>query len=641
MAMRRTVTALALAAALAAPAAAAAHPGALDPAFGGGDGEVALGFGGASAVATAVAPTADGGTIVAGRVSTATPAFDIGLVALDAAGNPRAGFGSGGTLDVAVPALHTVASLSPVMAVAQRPDGSYLVAAAGLNLALPEVLVTSVSAGGVASPVVAFGLPAPLGAITGLAIDSATGFIYVAGPAGAKTLGLIRLTAAGTQDLGFGTGGVAQQMVDAGANATIGRVVLQSDGKAIVVANGTQADNTTHEISAVRFTTAGQPDPTYGLGGVATLANTPATAQGAGLGAASVSAAGLAVLGNRAAGGIDVVRFTPAGQPATSFGQTGVVAVGNGGFAVPTDLALADDGSVIVIGSDQVATAGGTGTRFSAYANRLNADGSHDTTFGDNPINGYGPFASWFNGATDLYVQQAASVLTPAGLVAVGTYAVAGAVPGPTQFAAARIVTAADPVNRPPTVSLAVAPSSGSTAKAFAFTARASDPDGSVVRYEWDFDGDGVVDRVTSGGSASYQYARKGSFTARVTVFDNAGASASATVGVRVSSASEDARTALRKVGGKLTLAKKAVAGKRSLSVALSRVSTAACPCPYFAIVRRGSTVVDAKQGTVDRRHLKIAFGVRARHGQKLTETVRLLDTFANRVDLKLKLTVK
>ena len=44
-----------------------------------------------------------------------------------------------------------------------------------------------------------------------------------------------------------------------------------------------------------------------------------------------------------------------------------------------------------------------------------------DLTFGDTLGNGYGTFTTWFNGATDSYV-HAASVLTPAGLVAVGTY---------------------------------------------------------------------------------------------------------------------------------------------------------------------------------------------------------------------------
>ena len=627
---------LAVVAALWAPGIAAAHPGALDPSFGGGDGQVTQGFGAFSASATSVATTTDGGLIIAGKVATAGVAFNIGLLALDATGTARAGFAAGGSLDIPVPAPNSVTGN---VTVAQRPDGSYLVGATAANGPATEILVASVSAAGFASPVSVVPLPAGLSSATGIAVDGSSGFVYVAGAAGAKTLGLVRLTAAGTLDTSFGVGGIAQQAIDAGANATVGRVIEQSDGKLIVVANGTQADNTTHEISAIRFTSGGQLDGSYGVGGAATLPNTSATLEGAALGKVAISAAGIAVIGNRTTGGLQVVRFTPGGQPATTFGGTGAVPVGNGGFAEPTDLTLGDDGSVIVIGDDTVSTAGGIGARTSAYANRLNPDGSHDATFGDNPINGYGAFTSWFNGTTDAYAQRA-SVLTAAGLVAVGDYDNHAGGP-PTQFAAARIITAPDPPNKPPVVSLAANPTSTSTAKPLVFTATASDADGSVVRYEWDFDGDGVTDRVTAAPTTSYQFTRAGSFTARITVTDNAGATATATTPVTVVSAASLALTALRHVKGKLTLAKTASHGRRSLSDVLAKIGLASCPCPYFAMLRRGSTLLDAKAATLDARRTKITFAVKVKRRDKLTETVRVFDTFGNRLNVTLKLTVK
>ncbi len=645
----RAALALSLSLLLGLPAAAGAHPGALDTTFGAGTGEVTQHVGAFVDGAVAVAATSDGGLIVAGRAAQTAPSTtsDLGLVALDASGTPRSGFGTAGHVEIPIAPPN---SASGAIAVAQRPDGSYLVGAVVFNAAIPSLAVDTVSAGGVAAPATITALPAPFTAVSGVAVDGRNGFVYFDGPVGAKTAGIARLNAAGVQDASFGTAGVGSEAINAGTNAAIGRVVLQSDGKPIVVANGVQADNTTHELSAVRFTTGGQPDPTYGTAGVATLPSSPATLQGPAVGQPAVSAAGLAVIGNLAAAAAaeTVVRFTPDGHVATSFGGgSGVTQIGNGGLAIPSDLVIGDDGRVIVIGADVVATAGGLGVRGSGYANRLNADGTHDLSFGDNPINGYGPFTSWFNGPTDSY-SHAASVLTPAGLVTVGTFRVLAPPtvppspnPVPSQFAVARLVTAPDPLDQPPVVSLAVAPGSGSTTKSFSFTATASDPDGSIGRYEWDFDGDGVADRVTSGPTASHIYPTKGTFTARVTAFDNAGASTAATVAVKVTSAAEDARTALRKVRGKLTLAKKTVHGKRSLADVLSKVSDAACPCQYFAVVRRGTTILAVKQGTLDRKHVKLTFSLRAHRHQKLTESVRLIDTFGNRVDLKLKLTVK
>lgn len=56
------------------------------------------------------------------------------------------------------------------------------------------------------------------------------------------------------------------------------------------------------------------------------------------------------------------------------------------------------------------------------------------------------------------------------------------------------------------------------------FYAEASDPDGIVSNYEWDFDGDGVYDSETgSTASASHAYSSAGTYSARVRVTDNSG----------------------------------------------------------------------------------------------------------------------
>jgi PKD repeat protein len=58
------------------------------------------------------------------------------------------------------------------------------------------------------------------------------------------------------------------------------------------------------------------------------------------------------------------------------------------------------------------------------------------------------------------------------------------------------------------------------------FTCTAHDPDGTIARYKWDFDGDGNVDQTTTTGTTIYTYDNAGIYQARVTVVDNNGATA-------------------------------------------------------------------------------------------------------------------
>lgn len=57
------------------------------------------------------------------------------------------------------------------------------------------------------------------------------------------------------------------------------------------------------------------------------------------------------------------------------------------------------------------------------------------------------------------------------------------------------------------------------------FNAAASDPDGTVASYSWDFNGDGVSDwtSTSSAGPVNYNYTRTGVYNARLTVMDNTG----------------------------------------------------------------------------------------------------------------------
>ena len=96
-------------------------------------------------------------------------------------------------------------------------------------------------------------------------------------------------------------------------------------------------------------------------------------------------------------------------------------------------------------------------------------------------------------------------------------------------------VTTTPPVNQPPVPSFTASPLSGDAPLLVDFDASASsDTDGSITAYAWNF-GDGTVgaDRALS-----HTYATAGTYTARLTVTDDDGATASATRSISVTTPS-------------------------------------------------------------------------------------------------------
>jgi hypothetical protein len=84
------------------------------------------------------------------------------------------------------------------------------------------------------------------------------------------------------------------------------------------------------------------------------------------------------------------------------------------------------------------------------------------------------------------------------------------------------------PANQPPVASATATPASGTAPLAVAFDGRgSSDPDGSIASYAWSF-GDGAT---ASGPTADHTY-QTGSYTARLTVTDNQGATHSVTLSI-------------------------------------------------------------------------------------------------------------
>ena len=93
------------------------------------------------------------------------------------------------------------------------------------------------------------------------------------------------------------------------------------------------------------------------------------------------------------------------------------------------------------------------------------------------------------------------------------------------------IGTAPPPSNQPPQVSITANPTSGYAPLAVSFTSNASDPDGYITSYNWVF-GDGNTSTQPNPGN---WYNSAGTYTARLTVTDNMGATASVTRVITVS----------------------------------------------------------------------------------------------------------
>ena len=89
--------------------------------------------------------------------------------------------------------------------------------------------------------------------------------------------------------------------------------------------------------------------------------------------------------------------------------------------------------------------------------------------------------------------------------------------------------------NRAPTASFTVSPSSVATGTSTTLNAGgSSDPDGTIAKYEWDFDNNGTYDATTTTSSTTTSYATAGNRTIALRVTDNLGATATTTRTVTV-----------------------------------------------------------------------------------------------------------
>lgn len=94
--------------------------------------------------------------------------------------------------------------------------------------------------------------------------------------------------------------------------------------------------------------------------------------------------------------------------------------------------------------------------------------------------------------------------------------------------------------NQSPSVTLNVNPSVGVAPLTVTLYASANDPDGDIVSYEWDFDGDEISDLTTADNSTTFTFENPGSYSISVTVYDNKGASSTTSLTITVTDSSND-----------------------------------------------------------------------------------------------------
>jgi uncharacterized delta-60 repeat protein len=181
---------------------------------------------------------------------------------------------------------------------------------------------------------------------------------------------LLRLNPDGTLDKSFGTGGV----VDVSPGGTVEirgffAAAIQSDGKIIAAADALNG------VQVVRVEANGSLDSSFGNGGVTSLiAVTEAAA-----GNLAVQADGKILLVAGFGNPSLMARFTTSGQPDTSFGAGGLL---NLPYGSPTQVAIQSDGKILVAAGESAKLISLFPTAQAGAITRYNSNGTVDKTFG-------------------------------------------------------------------------------------------------------------------------------------------------------------------------------------------------------------------------------------------------------------------
>lgn len=361
--------------------------GSLDTTFNG-TGMRTIDFGGNADVAYGVAIQSDGRIVLAGSSTptAANSASAVALVRLNTDGNLDSSFGTGGKVTTTVPAAgndaaHAVMidSVGRIVITGSAGLGNFHFLAGRLN---PD-----------GSPDPTFGtngfVVTPLSATidSSLGVAAAPGGKIVASgwasnPATQHDFAAVRYNSDGTLDATFGNGGKA--IIDINHQYEDARhVAVLPDGRVLLVGS-TQPSifNNTVNSELVRLNADGTLDTTFNGTGDAVMI--PGELWGLTL-APDGTATGVGGINSPGGRLTDflVARYTPDGALDPSFGQSGWVTTDIPGpnISRAQAVALQPDGKVVVAGWADIGEGGGISDFALA---RYNADGSPDTTFGNN-----------------------------------------------------------------------------------------------------------------------------------------------------------------------------------------------------------------------------------------------------------------
>lgn len=301
--------------------------GRLDPTFGAG-GKVLTDLAGAADTVHALAIQADGKIVVAGTTTTAATGNDFAVARYLPDGRLDPAFGQGGVVITALGA-----DADTAYAIALQPDGAIVVGGdssrgasqSGLDFALVRytaagALDASFGQGGVVlTPIAANG---GRDSIYALGLQTIDGEDRIVAAGGEGDFAVARYRPSGALDGSFGAGGKVSGLF----GSTIGAARALAIGPlgAITVAGHAQ-----HDVALVRLTAAGALDAGFGAGGkVVTRVSATnwdeAQAVQLDLGGA-VLVGGWVFAGGGSAGDFAVLRYLPNGQLDPAFAGTGVV----------------------------------------------------------------------------------------------------------------------------------------------------------------------------------------------------------------------------------------------------------------------------------------------------------------------------
>ncbi|MEC3918804.1 hypothetical protein [Nocardia sp. CDC160] len=330
--------------------------GQLDTGFGD-HGKVSTDFGGKADVANAVAIESDGKIVVAGTSHGTATGDNIALARYTSDGKPDTGFGDGGKVstDLGTQADHAnavaVQSDGKIVVAGSTRDpaqGDNFVVMRYAPDGKPD---TGFGRDGVIST--DFGGKADVANAVAVQSD---GKIVAAGTShgttGGDNIAVSRYTSDGTLDTGFGDGG--RVSTDLGSQADhANAVALTSEGR-IVIAGSTHDSAQGDNFVLVRYTADGKQDMGFGdngkastdFGGKADTASGLAITRDGKLVAAGTST------GTATGDNIAVARYTAEGKPDTGFGDGGKVSTDLGTQADHANaVAVQSDGKILIVGS--------------------------------------------------------------------------------------------------------------------------------------------------------------------------------------------------------------------------------------------------------------------------------------------------